>query len=172
MGYIESTHYLENSVLAIIVRGQNFACYFRERWRSWGGRGGGRWVKRFGTNINQRQTIFSSIYRAKLTLTVLMCCDLQRRTWRTLSFGIIRSHPDSILNIFPKVSDVDVVQVRRYEQQLGSRFSRTYSSLQRSSPPAASLSQREVLRINLQSERNMEIEKICITETIDKRTLQ
>ena len=147
MGYIESTHYLQNSVLAIIVRGQNFACYFRERW------GGGRRVKRFGTNINQRQTIFSSIYRAKLTLTVLMCCDLQRRTWRTLSFGIIRSHPDSILNIFPKVSDVDVVQVRRDEQQLGSRFSRTYSSLQRSSPPAASLSQREVLRINLQSEK-------------------
>ena len=25
MGYIESTHYLQNSVLAIIVRGQNFA---------------------------------------------------------------------------------------------------------------------------------------------------
>ena len=149
MGYIESTHYLQNSVLAIIVRGQNFACYFRERW----GGGEGRRVKRFGTNINQRQTIFSSIYRAKLTLTVLMCCDLQRRTWRTLSFGIIRSHPDSILNIFPKVSDVDVVQVRRDEQQLGSRFSRTYSSLQRSSPPAASLSQREVLRINLQSEK-------------------
>ena len=148
MGYIESTHYLQNSVLAIIVRGQNFACYFRERWG-----GGGRRVKRFGTNINQRQTIFSSIYRAKLTLTVLMCCDLQRSTWRTLSFGIIRSHPDSILNIFPKVSDVDVVQVRRDEQQLGSRFSRTYSSLQRSSPPAASLSQREVLRINLQSEK-------------------
>ena len=120
--------------------------------RGGGGRGGRR-VKRFGTNINQRQTIFSSIYRAKLTLTVLMCCDLQRRTWRTLSFGIIRSHPDSILNIFPKVSDVDVVQVRRDEQQLGSRFSRTYSSLQRSSPPAASLSQREVLRINLQSEK-------------------
>ena len=118
-----------------------------------GGGGGGRRVKRFGTNINQRQTIFSSIYRAKLTLTVLMCCDLQRRTWRTLSFGIIRSHPDSILNIFPKVSDVDVVQVRRDEQQLGSRFPRTYSSLQRSSPPAASLSQREVLRINLQSEK-------------------
>lgn len=148
MGYIESTHYLQNSVLAIIVRGQNFACYFRERWG-----GGERRVKRFGTNINQRQTIFSSIYRAKLTLTVLMCCNLQRRTWRTLSFGIIRSHPDSILNIFPKVSDVDVVQVRRDEQQLGSRFSRTYSSLQRSSPPAASLSQREVLRINLQSEK-------------------
>lgn len=170
MGYIESTHYLQNSVLAIIVRGQNFACYFRERCRSGGG--GVRRVKRFGTNINQRQTIFSSIYRAKLTLTVLMCCDLQRRTWRTLSFGIIRSHPDSILNIFPKVSDVDVVQVRRDEQQLGSRFSRTYSSLQRSSPSAASLSQREVLRINLQSERNMEIKNICIPETIDKRTLQ
>ena len=169
MGYIESTHYLQNSVLAIIVRGQNFACYFRERWRSGGG---GRWVKRFRTNIDQRQTLFSSIYRAKLTLTVLMCCDLQRRTWRTLSFGIIRSHPDSILNIFPKVSDVDVVQVRRDEHQFGSRFSRTYSSLQRSSPPAASLSQREVLRINLQSERNMEIKNICIPETIDKRTLQ
>lgn len=170
MGYIESTHYLQNSVLAIIVRGQNFACYFKERWRSGGG--GGRRVKRFRTNIDQRQTLFSSIYRAKLTLTVLMCCDLQRRTWRTLSFGIIRSHPDSILNIFPKVSDVDVVQVRRDEQQFGSRFSRTYSSLQRSSPPAASLSQREVLRINLQSERNMEIKNICIPETIDKRTLQ
>ena len=149
MGYIESTHYLQNSVLAIIVRTE-FCLLFQ---REVGGEGGGRRVKRFGTNINQRQTIFSSIYRAKLTLTVLMCCDLQRRTWRTLSFGIIRSHPDSILNIFPKVSDVDVVQVRRDEQQLGSRFSRTYSSLQRSSPPAASLSQREVLRINLQSEK-------------------
>lgn len=149
MGYIESTHYLQNSVLAIIVRTEFCLLFQRE---VWGGRGGRR-VKRFGTNINQRQTIFSSIYRAKLTLTVLMCCDLQRRTWRTLSFGIIRSHPDSILNIFPKVSDVDVVQVRRDEQQLGSRFSRTYSSLQRSSPPAASLSQREVLRINLQSEK-------------------
>ena len=147
MGYIESTHYLQNSVLAIIVRTE-FCLLFQ---REVGGGRGGRRVKRFGTNINQRQTIFSSIYRAKLTLTVLMCCDLQRRTWRTLSFGIIRSHPDSILNIFPKVSDVDVVQVRRDEQQLGSRFSRTYSSLQRSSPPAASLSQREVLRINLQS---------------------
>lgn len=149
MGYIESTHYLQNSVLAIIVRTEFCLLFQRE---VWGGRGGRR-VKRFGTNINQRQTIFSSIYRAKLTLTVLMCCNLQRRTWRTLSFGIIRSHPDSILNIFPKVSDVDVVQVRRDEQQLGSRFSRTYSSLQRSSPPAASLSQREVLRINLQSEK-------------------
>ena len=149
MGYIESTHYLQNSVLAIIVRTEFCLLFQRE---VWGGRGGRR-VKRFGTNINQRQTIFSSIYRAKLTLTVLMCCDLQRRTWRTLSFGIIRLHPDSILNIFPKVSDVDVVQVRRDEQQLGSRFSRTYSSLQRSSPPAASLSQREVLRINLQSEK-------------------
>lgn len=149
MGYIESTHYLQNSVLAIIVRTEFCLLFQRE---VWGGRGGRR-VKRFGKNINQRQTIFSSIYRAKLTLTVLMCCDLQRRTWRTLSFGIIRSHPDSILNIFPKVSDVDVVQVRRDEQQLGSRFSRTYSSLQRSSPPAASLSQREVLRINLQSEK-------------------
>lgn len=149
MGYIESTHYLQNSVLAIIVRTEFCLLFQRE---VWGGRGGRR-VKRFGTNINQRQTIFSSIYRAKLTLTVLMCCDLQRRTWRTLSFGIIRSHPDSILNIFPKVSDVDVVQVRRDEQQLGSRFSRTYSSLQRSSPSAASLSQREVLRINLQSEK-------------------
>ena len=149
MGYIESTHYLQNSVLAIIVRTEFCLLFQRE---VWGGRGGRR-VKRFGTNINQRQTIFSTIYRAKLTLTVLMCCDLQRRTWRTLSFGIIRSHPDSILNIFPKVSDVDVVQVRRDEQQLGSRFSRTYSSLQRSSPPAASLSQREVLRINLQSEK-------------------
>ena len=88
-------------------------------------------------------------------LTIFMSFDFPWSTGRTLSNGVICSHPDPIRHKLSKAGDVSGGLVRRDKQHLRPRFSHTY--WQGPSMPASSLhtalpsdGQRTIFPMNLQ----------------------
>jgi len=88
-------------------------------------------------------------------LTICMSFDFPWSTGRTLSNGVICSHPDPIRHKFSKAGNVSGGLVRRYKQHLRPRFSQTY--WQGPSMPASSRHtalppdwQRTIFPMNLQ----------------------